>query len=77
MWPIRAQRLTDMIPPEELRLLLSREGAASSAVTACEVAPVGDVTSVHAQPHVEIDRPDPFYDHYFLGNTMTVQYRQY
>lgn len=60
MWPIRAQRLTDLIPADELRLLLSREGASSSAVTFCEATADGEVISVSADPRVERDHPDPF-----------------
>ncbi len=60
MWPLRAERLTDLIPVEELRLLLSAAGSASSAMTFCERTSEVDYHDVNAGPHPERDRPDPF-----------------
>lgn len=60
MWPIRAQRLTDLIPVEELRRLLSREGDVTSGMTFCEVSADGEISSVDADPRAERERPDPF-----------------
>ena len=60
MWPVRAERLTDLIPAEELRLLLSKPGEAGSAMTFCESDGEGGYRSIEVDPALERDRPDPF-----------------
>src|SRR5262245_61171489 len=58
MWPFRPEKLTDVMPPSDLRHILSLGGAVGSAVTLVEALPQGGHASLDAEG--EAARTDPF-----------------